>query len=64
MTVGELKEKIKDLPDHMEVVIQQENTEFQLSHAQVGLVVTAKYSEEPGGKLMAKAEVFLISDES
>lgn len=63
MTIKQLKQKIKDLPDHMDVAIQQENTDFALSFAETGLVVKANFSEEPGGKVLAKDDVFLISDE-
>lgn len=63
MNIKELKEKIKDLPDHMEVTIQQENDEFPLSLAQEAKVIKASFSEEPGGKALAKEDVLLITDE-
>jgi hypothetical protein len=64
MNIKQLKEKIKDLPDHMDVVIQRENTEFPMSLAETGKVVKASFSEEPNGKVLAKDKVFIISDEA
>lgn len=63
MTIKQLKEKIKDLPDYMDVAIQKENTEFSVSLAETGIVITASFSEEPGSEVLGKDDVFLISDE-
>lgn len=63
MNIKELKEKIKDLPDLMDVFIKQENEEFGLSEAQQAKVVKASFSENPGGPVLAKDKVFLLTDE-
>ncbi len=63
MLIKELKEKIKDLPDNMDVFIKQENTEFGFSNVEKAEVITAGFSEEPGGKVLAKDKVFILTDE-
>jgi len=63
MNVKQLKEILKNIPEHLEVVIQQENDEFPLSLAETAHIVRAGFSEDPGGKVLAKEDVFLITDE-
>lgn len=63
MTKGELLEKIKDIPDHMEVFIHQENDEFNLSLLETAKVIEAHFSEEPDGEKLAKGNVLLLTDE-
>jgi len=62
MTVKQLKEKIKDLPDHMDVFIHQENQEFGLSLLEDAKVITASFSED-SGPVLAKDEVLRLTDE-
>jgi hypothetical protein len=62
MTVKELKKKLSTVPDHMEVFIKQENTEFSLSLVQEAKVIEAEFSED-SGPILAKDDVFLLSDE-
>lgn len=47
----------------MDVVIHQENDEFDLSPVCSMEVVKCGYSEEPGGKVLAKEKVFRLTDE-
>lgn len=62
MNIKELKEKIKDLPDHMEVFIHQDNDEFHLAQVETAKVIEASFSEEPDGEKLAKENVFLLTD--
>lgn len=63
MTIKDLKQKIEKLPDHMDVFIKQANTEFGLSQVEGAQVIKAGFSEEPGGKVLAKDKVFVLTDE-
>lgn len=46
MNIKQLKEKIKDLPDHMDVFIRQQNDEFELSLAYRAEVKDVTFSDE------------------
>ncbi len=63
MTVAELKKKIEKLPDHMDVVIKKEETEYPLSPVESAEVKMCSFGEEPTGKAMAKDKCLVLSDE-
>lgn len=61
MTVKELKNKIKDFPDDMDVMIEKNNDEFHF-----GLLQSAKSQEvifESGDNKDAEIECLVLSDE-
>lgn len=60
MTIKQLKEKIKELPDNMEVFIEKENGDFAYTIVEEAEVKKLKFSD---GTLIAHDEVFLITDE-
>lgn len=62
MTIKDLKAKIKDLPDHMDVFIKQVNDEYSLSMVEDAKVVEASFHEDSGPAL-AKDNVFLLTDD-
>ena len=62
MTVKELKEKLQNVPDNMEVFITQHNDEFLISIVGSAKVVEATFTED-SGPAFAKDDVFLITDE-
>lgn len=59
MNIGELKEKIKDLPDSMDVFIEQTNDEFRCSIVNEANVLELVFSD---GKLKGSEVCFLITD--
>lgn len=59
MNIKELKQKIKDLPDNMDVMIEQTNDEFRCSMANEANHVELTYSD---GELKANAMCLLITD--
>jgi hypothetical protein len=59
MTVKELKEKLANAPDNMEVFICQNNDEYALSLSERARVEEATFSD---GDLKAKDKVFVIED--
>ncbi len=62
MNIGQLKQKIKDLPDHLDIFISQKNDEFSLSMVQEAKVVKASFMEDTG-PILAKDNVFFLTDE-
>lgn len=65
MTIKELKEKIKYLPDHMDVLIMQESEEGGFSQAEEAKVRTITFYDDendPDGE-SAEDDCFCITDE-
>jgi hypothetical protein len=60
MNIKELKEKIANLPDHMDVFIEQTDLEYPKSMAQNADVKELVFQD---GRLKAKDECFVITDE-
>jgi hypothetical protein len=61
MNVKQLKKKIQNLPDHMDVVLKQvNNDEFEISPAETAKVKTVTYY---GEKEEPKVKCLLITDE-
>jgi len=61
MTIKELKAKIKDLPDNMDVMIVQTSEEFKYSLCEIAIVKDVNFSE--GDVVMATDKCLVISDE-
>lgn len=63
MTVKQLKQKLKNVPDHMDIFIRQtDNSDFDISPVEEAKIVKASFSEDTG-PVLAKDDVFLLSDE-
>lgn len=62
MTVRELKQALKGLPDYMDVYIKQTNDEYSISYVETAKVVEATFVEDTGED-KAKDDVFLITDD-
>lgn len=63
MQVKELKEKIKDLPDHMDVFLEYTSTEFDYSLANTAKVTKVHFREEPESETLSSIESLIISDQ-
>lgn len=64
MTIKELKNAIKDLPDHMDVLIHQEDDESHFSMSQTHEVRKITFQdEEMDPEEWAELECFCITDE-
>ena len=59
MNVKELKEKIKDLPDNMDVFIEQTNTGFETSLAEQVKVTCIVFTDD---ELKGEEDCLLIRD--
>ena len=62
MTVKELKKAIADLPDGMDVIIRQNNDEFQFSVANEARVVEVNFHDPSNKSLNADVDCFVIED--
>ena len=60
MTVKQLKEAIKDLPDNMDVFIEQNDYDHRISLANTAEVKNVKFSDR---RLKAEDKCLILSDE-
>ncbi|HET8838056.1 MAG TPA: hypothetical protein VFM82_03590 [Flavobacteriaceae bacterium] len=63
MTIKELKQKIENLPDTMDVFIDERVSEFTYGLVNSAKVREINFMEEPGGKALSKNEVLIFSEE-
>lgn len=67
MTIKELKQQINDLPDNMQVFMNERQTDFKYGLVNSGEIKTIKFSEEPdadfGREDFPTEEVFVLSEE-
>lgn len=62
MNVRQLKQKIKNLPDHMDVFIGKKNSEFHYSLLNEVNIKEINFKESPDGKIKSKDKVVLLKD--
>lgn len=63
MNIKELKEKIKDLPDNMEVFIDERLTEFRYGLVNTVEVKGIDFMEEPDGEVLARHRSLVLSED-
>jgi hypothetical protein len=63
MNVKQLKEKIANLPDQMEVFVAERKTEFAYGLVNSAVVKKLNFAEEPDGEVLAKDEVLVLDEE-
>ena len=63
MSIKDLKEKIKDLPDTMEVFIDERVTEFTYGLVNSVKVKRVDFVEETGSEVLATDDVLVLSEE-
>lgn len=63
MNIKQLKEKIKDLPDNMDVFLDERQTDFTYGLANTGEVRNVDFMEEPEGEVLNSYECFVLSEE-
>lgn len=63
MNIKQLKEKIKDLPDNMDVFLDQRLTDFTFGMANSGEVKKIDFMEDPEGEVLNSYECFVLSEE-
>jgi len=62
MNIKQLKEKIKDLDEDMDVVIEKDDTEFSISPAEAAQIRRVKFSEGRRPGPVAYVKCLVISD--
>ena len=60
MIAKELKKLVSDLPDHMEVMVYDEENDFPCRPIRSADVREVDYREEFGGEVMAKEKALVI----
>ncbi len=63
MTVKELKEKIANLPDNMDVFVAERKTEFTYGLVNSASIKKINFMEEPDGKVLAQENVLVLDEE-
>jgi len=63
MTIKELKEKIKDLPDHMDVFVDERLTEFRYGLVNSAKVKEINFMEEPDGEVLSTDNVLVLTED-
>lgn len=62
MTVKELKQKLENLPDNMDVFVDERATDFQYGLVNSALVRRIELKEEPGSVALASEKVLVLSE--
>lgn len=63
MNIKELKEIIKDLPDTLDVFMDERLTEFKFGLVNSAKVKSIKFSEDPDSEELARDIVLILSEE-
>lgn len=62
MTIKQLKQAIADLPDEMDVFIEEMETGFQFGFVENAFVREISFMEDVGEKPICKANVLILTD--
>lgn len=63
MTIGQLKEALKDIPDTMDVFIEKNNEEFHFSGCESAKVQQVTFIGDDEEEERPEEDCFVISDE-
>ena len=63
MTVKELKELIKDLPDNMEIFMDERLTDFTYGLVNSATVRKINFMEDVNGPVLSSYEVLVLSED-
>ncbi len=63
MTVKELKEKLEQYPDNMDVFVDERQTDFAYGPVNSVSQKEIDFMEDPDGKAMSRDEVVILSEE-
>ncbi|UXD67721.1 hypothetical protein MUK51_10810 [Sphingobacterium faecium] len=62
MTVKELKQAIADLPDHMDVFMEEMETGFQFGLVNSAVVQEINFKEDPYGEILSREKVLVLKE--
>lgn len=63
MNIRQLKQEIKDLPDTMDVFMDERLTDFRYGLLNTGKVKKINFMEDPDGEALTKDEAFILSED-
>jgi len=63
MSIRELKQIIKDMPDEMDVFIGERKTEFTYGLVNSAVIREINFKEDPDGEVLAREKVLILSEE-
>lgn len=63
MNIKELREKIQDLPDCMDVFMSERKTEFTYGLVNSAKVKKINFMEDPDGEVLARENVLVLDEE-
>lgn len=63
MNIKQLKEKIENLPDTMEVFVAERKSEFSYGLVNSACVKKLNFSEDPESKTLATENCFVLDEE-
>lgn len=63
MTVKELKEKLAEYPDHLDVYVAERKTEFDFGYVNSVYKQEIDFMEEPGGSPLSRDTVIVLDEE-
>ena len=63
MTIKELKEKLSEFPDDMDVFVSERVTDFTYGLVNNVYIKEINFMEEPEGEVLSRDEVVIISEE-
>lgn len=62
MTVKELKQAIADLPDQMDVFLEEMETGFQFGLVNSAVVQEINFKEDPYGEILSREKVLVLKE--
>ncbi len=63
MTVKELKAKLEDMPDNMDVFMSERKTEYAYGLVNSAFVKEINFVDEPGGEALSRDKVVVLDEE-
>jgi len=63
MTVKELKQKLNEFPDNMDVFVSERVTDFAYGLVNSAYIKEINFMEEPGGEVLSSDKVVIIDEE-
>lgn len=63
MTVKELREKLAEYPDHLDVYVAERKTEFAFGYINSIYKQEIDFMEEPGGEPLSRDAVIVLDEE-
>jgi hypothetical protein len=63
MTLGQFREQTKELPDHLDIFMDERLTEFTYGLVNTAQVKEINFMEEPGGEILSTDNALVLSED-